>query len=598
MMTESGMRIIKDAVNGGGPLISVIVPARDPGRVLKSTLASVYEQRNAAIEIIVVDDGSKENIPALLKPGKASVRLVYVRHQKPRGLSAARNTGLKFSRGEFVVFLDADDLLLPGKIALQAGILSRDKSLAAACSRWKYLYWDGSLSASDGYYSSGAELRWRIFGGNIAPVHAFCFRRSALVKTGGFSTALSACEDWDLLARLIWSGAKLYFHRETTAVYRRHGSTLSSDPARMYGNGLKTLSNIRTLAGRSAVAKQAFEAGFIKLQLTACRRCLSAGDDAAAKQYFLKAVGSAAPPLSCAGGGGEAARSLLIEEVSRKSWSDIKYKNVPKRLSSPGVRKRAAGAWLKETLPVIGILSPHCDDAPLSLSALFASRELQPGPEVFNVFSRSKYTLNSPCTGPVLAVTGARHKEEEAAARRCGYQVSFLGFGEPFVRKGFSSLSDLRDVSRDPGRDGCWRGVVSAMRKLMLKKDRAWLVPLALGGHIDHRIVKLAALKAAADSGARIIGFYEDLPYAAYYSPKEIAAHVKSGCGAAGVKPWILTGSLKYKAGVLKIYASQIGIKEMKAVAAHWARTGGERLWLTPFGENLLRDRTGIRHAR
>ena len=54
----------------------------------------------------------------------------------------------------------------------------------------------------------------------------------------------------------------------------------------------------------------------------------------------------------------------------------------------------------------------------------------------------------------------------------------------------------------------------------MLKKNRVWLVPLALGGHIDHRLVKLAALKAAPDSGARIIGFYEDLPYAAYYSRK------------------------------------------------------------------------------
>ena len=95
---------------------------------------------------------------------------------------------------------------------------------------------------------------------------------------------------WDLVARLIWSGAKFYFHREPTAVYRRHGSSLSSDPARMYGNGLKTLSNMRSLAGRSAGAKQAFEAGFIKLQLTAARRCLSAGDEAAAKQSFLKAV--------------------------------------------------------------------------------------------------------------------------------------------------------------------------------------------------------------------------------------------------------------------------------------------------------------------
>ena len=157
------MKIITDNVGKGFPLVSVIVPARAPGRFLKPALASVYEQKNTAVEIIVVDDGSKENILPRLKPGKAPVRLIYVRHPKPLGLSAARNTGLRFSRGEFTVFLDADDLLLPGKLSLQAGILSRDKSLAAVCSRWKYLYEDGSSSPCDGYYSSGRELRWRIF---------------------------------------------------------------------------------------------------------------------------------------------------------------------------------------------------------------------------------------------------------------------------------------------------------------------------------------------------------------------------------------------------------------------------------------------------
>ena len=323
-------RIIKDAHAGRRPLVSVIIPARDPGRFLAAALASVRAQAGAAFEIIVVDDGSKENILPGLERCKITARLVYLRHPAPLGLSAARNTGLRFSRGEFVVFLDADDMLLPGKLALQAGLLSRDKKLAAVCSRWRYLYEDGSLSPCDGYYSSGAELRWRIFEGNIAPVHAFCFRRSALRELGGFSTGLSACEDWELLARLIWSGARLHFHPEPTAVYRRHGASLSSDPRRMYAGGLRTLLNIQALAGRSATAKLAFDAAFMRLQLTAARRCLSAGDTAGAEKYFLRAAG-AARSLEDPG----AARAMLAEEISRESWSDIRYKGVPKNLALP-----------------------------------------------------------------------------------------------------------------------------------------------------------------------------------------------------------------------------------------------------------------------
>lgn len=587
-MPEPIKKVIKDSPPGRGPLVSVIIPARDPGRFLAETLASVYAQAGSAFEIIVVDDGSKENIPAQLERAGTSARLVYLRHPAPRGLSAARNSGLSASRGEFVVFLDADDLLLPGKIALQAGLLSRDKKLAAVCSRWKYLYEDGSLSPCDGYYSSGAELRWRLFEGNIAPVHAFCFRRSALLELGGFSAELDACEDWDLLARLVWSGAGLHFHPEPTAVYRRHGASLSSDPLRMYAGGLKTLLRIQALAGRSAAAKRAFDAGFTRLQLTACRRCLSAGDTAAAEKYFLRAAG-AAGRMQDPG----SARACLAEEISRRSWSDIRYKGVPEKLSLPGARKRLARGWLKNTSvsrrPALCVLSPHCDDAPLALSALFASWKRRPAPEVFNVFSRSRYTLATPGTGRAAAVTAARAAEEKAAARRCGYRASFLEFGEPFVRQGFTSLADLRDASRDPRRDGCWAGVALAVRKLMLKKGRAWLVPLALGGHIDHRIVKLAALKAAEETGAEIVGFYEDLPYAAHCSPEEIAACAGAAEGG-GPKPRVVAGSLEHKAGVLKLYASQLGLKEMKAVAAHWARTGGERLWLTPSGEELLRD--------
>ncbi len=90
------------------PTISIIIPTYNSARYLPEAIDSILQQSYPHYEIIVVDDGSTDNTPAVLGSYQHPIRYVY---QENQGVAAARNTGLSLAQGEFVLFLDADDYL-------------------------------------------------------------------------------------------------------------------------------------------------------------------------------------------------------------------------------------------------------------------------------------------------------------------------------------------------------------------------------------------------------------------------------------------------------------------------------------------------------
>jgi glycosyltransferase involved in cell wall biosynthesis len=110
--------------------VSVIVPTHNRCQLLELTLRSVFEQRNVAFEVIVVDDGSTDDTSRLLRSLADRVRVV--RHERPGGVSAARNRGIAEARGRWVAFLDDDDLWAPDKLAYQL------EALRHSDRRWAY----------------------------------------------------------------------------------------------------------------------------------------------------------------------------------------------------------------------------------------------------------------------------------------------------------------------------------------------------------------------------------------------------------------------------------------------------------------------------
>jgi len=96
-------------------LVSVIIPTYNRGKVLSKSILSVINQTHKQLEIIIIDDGSSDNTESVVSAFKDQ-RITFIRHKENKGVSAARNIGLRIARGNFIAFLDSDDVFLPEKI--------------------------------------------------------------------------------------------------------------------------------------------------------------------------------------------------------------------------------------------------------------------------------------------------------------------------------------------------------------------------------------------------------------------------------------------------------------------------------------------------
>lgn len=183
------------------PVISVVIPTHNRPLWLRRAVDSALGQSFREIEVIVVDDGSTPpaELDALQDP-----RLRILHHDTPRGGAAARNTGVSAAQGEFIAFLDDDDLWLPTK--LQRQLLAIGNSAAILCA---------SIRESDGRldrYFVADEIRLKdvkrgfVFGAGTSTI----LIRSDVMRRLGFDDSLPCNQDWDLLMRLVSAGRVRY----------------------------------------------------------------------------------------------------------------------------------------------------------------------------------------------------------------------------------------------------------------------------------------------------------------------------------------------------------------------------------------------------
>lgn len=185
------------------PLISVVIPAYNAEHTILETIESVQQQTFSDHEIIVIDDGSKDRTLEVLK--NLEDQRIKVFSYENAGACVSRNRGITQATGEFIAFLDADDLWTPDKLELQLAALQKHPEAGVAYS-WTYTM-----------YKRGESLCFMPcsapeFEGNIYPqllVTNFIgsgsnilVRRQAIESVGGFDPALKACQDWDYHLRL------------------------------------------------------------------------------------------------------------------------------------------------------------------------------------------------------------------------------------------------------------------------------------------------------------------------------------------------------------------------------------------------------------
>jgi glycosyltransferase involved in cell wall biosynthesis len=182
------------------PSISVVITTYNRAQFLQRAIQSALEA-GSDLEVVVVDDCSTDNTPEVCAK-RSDIR--YVRLGANHGLAYARNVGIAESSSEFVAFLDDDDLRLPGSLDKQLSSMVADQRIALCYGQ--ALIGDAHRQLPTGEIypieCPHGDVFWELLEDNFIPMPSVLVRKSDLLDTGGFNTALPLIEDWDLWLRI------------------------------------------------------------------------------------------------------------------------------------------------------------------------------------------------------------------------------------------------------------------------------------------------------------------------------------------------------------------------------------------------------------
>tara|TARA_R110002167_G_scaffold175299_2_gene374535 strand:+ start:701 stop:1636 length:936 start_codon:yes stop_codon:yes gene_type:complete len=216
------------AAVAASPLVSVVIPAFDAAATIERAVTSVLAQDYRHIEVILVDDGSRDDTAARAESLR-DPRLRVLRLPDNRGASAATNAGIAACRGSLVAFQDADDEWLPGKLSKQVAAIQRDPAISFVCTGLTHIYPDRRIDDIAGF-PPGPELWKQLLARTLVAKPCVLARRDALRRAGPFDESLATAEDQDMWIRLALRGVVVEIPEILVLVHRQPGS-LSAGPA-------------------------------------------------------------------------------------------------------------------------------------------------------------------------------------------------------------------------------------------------------------------------------------------------------------------------------------------------------------------------------
>lgn len=231
------------------PSVSVVIPAYNCARWLGSAVRSVLSQTVAPQEIIVVDDGSTDDTPSIVRALGPRVRYYP---QRNSGVSVARNEGARVARGEFIAYLDADDEWFPSKLEVQLERLaSKPEAIASFMSVIRVDETSGQEVTLKYRFSDDLVERLLLESCIVGHSSSVLIRRTALQDLGGFSKEFSQCADWDMWLRLADSGP-VDVVEEALVLYRWHESNMSRNAGLLERDTLRVLDRFYGAAENAA----------------------------------------------------------------------------------------------------------------------------------------------------------------------------------------------------------------------------------------------------------------------------------------------------------------------------------------------------------
>jgi glycosyltransferase involved in cell wall biosynthesis len=215
-------------------MVSIVMPAYNVASYIGETLDSVFNQTFTDYELILVNDGSPDTVEleSALEPYINRIR--YIK-QKNLGAGAARNVALRAAQGEFIAFLDADDLWLPNYLEEQLKFI-RETNLDLACADAMHFGETpfAGKTYMEVYMPTAPKLGEVTFLGLVSAEQSLItsgvvVRRAPIIEVGLFDEGLRNSQDFDLWLRLLRNGARLGYQKQLLLRYRCHENSLSGD---------------------------------------------------------------------------------------------------------------------------------------------------------------------------------------------------------------------------------------------------------------------------------------------------------------------------------------------------------------------------------
>lgn len=211
------------------PDISVIITTYNRANFIDRAIKSVLNQIYQDFEIIIVDDGSTDNTEEIIK-GYKDKRIIYIKHKKNQGISAARNTRIKKSRGEYIAFLDSDDEWVPEKLSKQVKILQNESTeVGVVYSNLCYIDENGKDMNKLLNPKREGYIYKDLLGENcVGPPSTLLIRKECFNQVGLFDSQQDAHEDWDMWIRIAKS-YKFALIKIPLVKYRLHSNQISKN---------------------------------------------------------------------------------------------------------------------------------------------------------------------------------------------------------------------------------------------------------------------------------------------------------------------------------------------------------------------------------
>lgn len=191
------------------PRVSVVIPTYNRAHLIPRAIQSVLDQTYKDLEIIIVDDGSKDNTEEIVKNFK-NKKIIYIQHKKNKGASAARNTGVKASRGEYIAFQDSDDEWFPDKLEKQIKAFNNSSpEVGVVYSGFYKVEGDKKIYVpnDDRFTYKEGNIHGELLKGNFVGTPAVLIKKECFEKVKYFDEYLPALEDWDL-----WIEMSKHYH--------------------------------------------------------------------------------------------------------------------------------------------------------------------------------------------------------------------------------------------------------------------------------------------------------------------------------------------------------------------------------------------------